>query len=155
VNESDGIILAQQFRDAQQGQTDKPPIFFVNIVTVQGTPDEVSIEARRMLIPHSVVGPTTTTTAGPTWEEVYKVPPVVTLVLTFSAAKVLQDSLVSLLPALEQRRQSRTSAVSAPSPAPQTLTAPQGEPASAPTPEEIPAARGDEGVGALHVGQYL
>jgi hypothetical protein len=85
----------------------EPPTFFANIATIHVNVDEVSIEFRRVLLPHGMIWrvsqgkePTLPTSD----EELYKFPPTAKVVLTFLAAKALRDNLNTLLPAFEEQR---------------------------------------------------
>lgn len=85
-----------------------PPIFFGNLVTAHVNVDEVSLEVRRFMPPHAEISEATKGGKEPmkplTEADVYTIPAIAKVVLTFSAAKALRDSLDTLLPQLEDAR---------------------------------------------------
>ena len=85
-----------------------PPTFFANVATIHVNVDEVSIEFRRVMPPHSKVWELSkgATQPIPPWtdDNLYKVEPVAKVVLTFLGAKALRDNLIKLLPNFEELR---------------------------------------------------
>jgi hypothetical protein len=84
-----------------------PPTFYGNIATVHVNVDEVSIEVRRILIPHGTLWRQSQGKEPATvWsdDEVYKYPPIAKIVLTFLAAKQLRETLNTMFPSIEEQR---------------------------------------------------
>jgi hypothetical protein len=85
----------------------EPPTFFANIATIHVNVDEVSIEFRRVLLPHATIWRASQGKEPglpATDDDLYKFPPAAKVVLTFLAAKALRDNLNALLPAIEEQR---------------------------------------------------
>ena len=84
------------------------PVYFANIVTSLLNVDEMTLEFRRFIKPHSELLKVTRGEAKvippATWEEMIQVEPVARVVLTFSAAKNLKTYLDETLPKIEEAR---------------------------------------------------
>ena len=84
------------------------PTFFANLATVQVATDEVNIEFRRFMRTHEEFHRLTEGGKQPlppvSDEEVYRVPPVARVVLTFTSARLLRDNLNGLLSQFEETR---------------------------------------------------
>ncbi len=87
---------------------DKYPVYYANVVTVHVSVDEVTLECRRYMPEHKEIWRLTQggKQAPPalTDEQVYNVPPVAKVVMTFTAARLLRDNLTELLQQIEQQR---------------------------------------------------
>lgn len=87
---------------------DSTPTYFANIATVHVNVDEVSIEFRRVLIPHRDIWLRsergTQSLPALSEEELYRTDPIVKIVLTFSGAKALSENLTALLMQIEPLR---------------------------------------------------
>ncbi len=85
-----------------------PPTYFANAVTVNINADEVSLEFRRLTVSHGEFARITKhgTQPAPTLtpEQFYAISPIAKVVLTFTSAKFLRDTLDSLIPTFEQAR---------------------------------------------------
>jgi hypothetical protein len=85
-----------------------PPTFFGNIITAHVTTDEVSFEVRRLMPTHSQISEVTKGGREPmkplTESDVYAIPPIAKVVLTFTAAKNLRDNLNTLITQMEEAR---------------------------------------------------
>jgi hypothetical protein len=84
----------------------EPPTYFANIATVHVNVDEVSIEFRRVMLPHAQLWTMQKDSQIPplTEDDLYQFPPQAKVVLTFVGAKTLHDNLAKLLPTMEQQR---------------------------------------------------
>lgn len=86
----------------------EPPTFYTNVVTVHVTLDEVSLEGRRYMPGHEEIWRVSKggKEPGPVPDDatVYREAPIVKVVMTFTAAKALRDTLQALLPQMETVR---------------------------------------------------
>jgi len=85
----------------------EPPTFFANVATIHVNVDEVSIEFRRVLLPHATLWRASQSKEPglpTTDEDLYRFPPTAKVVLTFLAARALRDHLNQLLPTIEEQR---------------------------------------------------
>ena len=92
---------------ADSAERPGPPTYFANIATVHVTSDEVSIECRRILVPHAKLArlaKVSPPVPALTEEELYTEQPVAKIVLTFTAAKSLRDNLNNLVGQFEKQR---------------------------------------------------
>ena len=91
----------------------EPPTYYANIVTTIVNVDELTLEFRRLMIPHRDIvkggGETNVPLSAPNPEKIMQEDPIAVVVLTFTAAKSLKEYLDQVLPQVEQaRREGRT-----------------------------------------------
>jgi hypothetical protein len=90
------------------------PTFHGNMVTMQVNTDDLTLEVREIRIPHSRYGEQQNTRSevisvpALTPQEIYKIEPIVRVVLTFSAARALKSFLETTLPKQEAARRAGT-----------------------------------------------
>lgn len=85
------------------------PTYYANFVTSQINVDELSMEFRRLFIPHREMAlqeakDGIVPVPPVTGDRVMKLEPIARVVLTFSAAKALRDYLDKVLPSMEAQR---------------------------------------------------
>ncbi len=85
----------------------EPPTFYANVVTASVDPDVVYLELRRYITPHRDMY-RMTQPAGEvpaiSGEAVYAIDPVARVVLTYTAARLLQQNLNDLIPKMVSAR---------------------------------------------------
>ena len=87
----------------------EPPTYFANIVTSNLNVDELVMELRRFVAAHRdflKVGEELIPVPPVTMEEILKLEPIARVVLSFTAAKALKQSLDQALPEIEKLRKS-------------------------------------------------
>jgi len=90
------------------------PTYHSNIVTSNLTTDDLTIELRRVDLPHErflkaqVPGQPLTMIPPPTPADIMALPPVARVVLTYSAARALKQYLDVALPRAEEARRAGT-----------------------------------------------
>ena len=85
----------------------EPPTFFANIVTVSVDPDVVYVELRRYIVPHASLHKSARVappTSPPTDEAIYAEAPIARVVLTYAAARALQNNLNEMIPKMQNAR---------------------------------------------------
>lgn len=88
----------------------EPPTFFANVVTMNLNADELVMEFRRFMVAHRdflKAGEGIQLVKPPMPEDVFKVDPVVRVVLSFSAVRSMKQYLDQALPQIEHLRRSQ------------------------------------------------
>lgn len=90
----------------------EPPTYHANVVTMNLTVDEMTMEFRSYLPAHrelfrAAEGQELTALPPPTAEEVYSIEPIARVVLTFAAVRALKQYLDQALPITERTRKSQ------------------------------------------------
>jgi hypothetical protein len=85
-----------------------PPVFHANIATIRVNAEQVTVEFRDIDMEHSDAWRRSEKGTKPipplTDDEIYAIPPVARVVMTYTAAKYLQANLNTLMPQVEEWR---------------------------------------------------